>query len=59
MGADIIEGSIKTNNGRVRNRFKLEIVNRNQLRLILGKLQRIKGVEKAVRIRSDDQVEEK
>jgi len=55
-GADIVDGTIKTEHGRVHNRFKLDIVNKNQLKLILGKLQRIKGVESASRTRDYDQI---
>jgi GTP pyrophosphokinase len=55
-GANIIEGSIKTEHERVRNRFKIEIVNRNQLRQILRKIQRIKGVESVSRTRDYEQL---
>jgi GTP pyrophosphokinase len=54
-GADIVDGTISTEHGRVHNRFKLDIVNRNQLKLILSKIHRIKGVESATRTRDCDQ----
>jgi GTP pyrophosphokinase len=55
-GANVVEGSIQTEHGRVHNRFKLEIVNRNQLRQILRKIQRIKGIESVSRTRDYDQL---
>jgi GTP pyrophosphokinase len=57
-GAEVIDGTIKTEHGRVHDRFKIEIMNRNQLKLILNKLQRIKGVESATRTRDFDQTAE-
>jgi GTP pyrophosphokinase len=57
-GADVADGEIKTEHGRVHDRFKIEIMNRNQLKLILNKLQRIKGVESATRSRDFDASDE-
>ncbi len=57
-GADVVEGTIKTDHGRVNNGFKIEIVNRNQLRQIVDKIQRIKGVESVSRTRDYDQIAE-
>lgn len=49
IGANIIEGKMKTENEQVRNTFKVEISNRNQLKQILRKIQRIKGIESVSR----------
>ncbi|MBD3390874.1 MAG: RelA/SpoT family protein [Chitinivibrionales bacterium] len=55
-GANVVEGTIHTENERVHNRFKIEIVNRNQLRQIIRKLERIKGVTNVSRTRDYDQL---
>ncbi len=49
--ADIIKGSITTDNQYMHNSFQIEIINKNQLKQILRKIQHIKGVEKVTRTR--------
>ncbi|MBD3347475.1 MAG: RelA/SpoT family protein [Chitinivibrionales bacterium] len=49
FGANVIEGSIRTENQRVHNIFKIEIRNKNQLKQIFRRIQKIKGIEKISR----------
>jgi guanosine-3',5'-bis(diphosphate) 3'-pyrophosphohydrolase len=55
-GANVVEGGVRTEHGRVDDRFKIEILNRNQLRQILRRIQRIKGIETVSRTRDYDQL---
>jgi len=51
FGADVIEGSINATEQRVVNLFKIKIQNKNQLKQIVQRLQKIKGIEKVSRTR--------
>ncbi len=51
FGADVIDGSLTTVRDQVRNIFKLKIQNKNQLKQIIDRLQKIKGIEKVTRTR--------
>ena len=45
-GANVTDAGIKTISQQARAMFRIEIYNRNQLKQILRRLQKIKGVEK-------------
>ncbi|MDO5576614.1 MAG: hypothetical protein Q4F84_06000, partial [Fibrobacter sp.] len=51
FGANVLEGSIKTFSPNAKCTFKIEISNRNQLKQIFRRIQRIKGIEKITRIK--------
>jgi GTP pyrophosphokinase len=51
FGADVIEGTINAAEQRVVNVFKIKIQNKNQLKQIVNRLQKIKGIEKVSRTR--------
>jgi len=51
FGANVIEGNLSTLSQQARSTFKIEIRNRNQLKQILRRLQKIKGIEKVVRLK--------
>ena len=53
FGVNVLEGTIKTKEREARIMFKVEIQNRNQLKQILRRIQRIKGIENISRIRED------
>lgn len=49
FGANIIDGRIRSTDSRVQNTFRIEIQNRNQLKQIFGRVQKIKGVSQISR----------
>lgn len=49
FGADIYEATVHTTNGKVHDVFKVGIRNRNQLKQIFDRLNKVKGVEKVSR----------
>jgi GTP pyrophosphokinase len=49
VGVNIIEGAIRTNGHQVRNFFKIEIRNSDQLKQIFRRIQRVRGVESVSR----------
>ncbi len=51
FGANVTEGAIKTVSQQARCSFQLEIRNRNQLKQIFRRIQRIKGIETVVRVK--------
>jgi GTP pyrophosphokinase len=51
IGINVLQANIRTNHGRVTNTFDLEIINKNQLKQMLRRIQHIKGVESALRSR--------
>ncbi|MDG5814117.1 bifunctional (p)ppGpp synthetase/guanosine-3',5'-bis(diphosphate) 3'-pyrophosphohydrolase [Chitinispirillales bacterium ANBcel5] len=51
FGANVLEGSIKTISQQARSKFRIEIRNRNQLKQIFRRLQRIKGIENVTRVK--------
>ncbi len=51
FGANVLEARVRTSDVHCQNMFKIQIQNRNQLRQIIDRLQRIRGVERIVRSR--------
>ena len=51
FGANVIEGSIKAVSQQARCSFKIEIRNRNQLKQIFRRIQKIKGIENISRVK--------
>ncbi|MBD3239324.1 MAG: RelA/SpoT family protein [Chitinivibrionales bacterium] len=51
FGANILEGHISTVDIHVQNTFKIQIQNRNQLRQIVDRLRKIRGIERIERSR--------
>ncbi|NLE02845.1 MAG: bifunctional (p)ppGpp synthetase/guanosine-3',5'-bis(diphosphate) 3'-pyrophosphohydrolase, partial [Fibrobacter sp.] len=51
FGANVIEGSLKTFSNQAKSIFKIEIRNRNQLKQIFRRIQRIKGIENISRVK--------
>jgi len=51
FGANVLEGSIKTISQNAKSTFKIEISNRNQLKQIFRRIQRIKGIENISRVK--------
>jgi len=49
FGANVIKGTITTENMHVNNTFKLQIQNKNQLKQIVNRVLKIKGVENVTR----------
>ncbi|MFW5774914.1 MAG: RelA/SpoT family protein [Chitinivibrionales bacterium] len=56
LGANILEGTIRTEHDHVRNTFKLEIKNSDQLKQIFRGIQRVKGVESVSRSKGDSEL---
>lgn len=52
FGVNVLDGNIKTVHGHVHNVFKVQIQNRNQLKQIFGRIQKIHGIEKISRMRN-------
>jgi GTP pyrophosphokinase len=51
FGANVIEGSLKTISEQAKSIFKIEIRNRNQLKQIFRRIQKIKGIENISRVK--------
>jgi GTP diphosphokinase / guanosine-3',5'-bis(diphosphate) 3'-diphosphatase len=51
FGANVADARIKTSGQQARGNFRIEIYNRNQLKQILRRLQKIKGVENVSRVK--------
>jgi guanosine-3',5'-bis(diphosphate) 3'-pyrophosphohydrolase len=51
FGANVSDAGMKTVAQKAKGMFRIEIYNRNQLKQILRRLQRIKGVENAARVK--------
>jgi GTP diphosphokinase / guanosine-3',5'-bis(diphosphate) 3'-diphosphatase len=51
FGSNVLEARVQTLGAHCRNTFKIQIQNRNQLRQILDRLQKIRGVERIARSR--------
>lgn len=51
FGANVIEGSLKTVSQQARLVFKIEIRNRNQLKQIFRRIEKIKGIENIIRVK--------
>jgi len=51
FGANVIDGSIKVLNQQARSIFQIEIKDRNQLKQILRRIQKIKGIENVSRVK--------
>lgn len=51
FGANVTEGSIKALSQQARCKFQIEIRNRNQLKQIFRRVQRIKGIENVTRVK--------
>jgi GTP pyrophosphokinase len=56
--AEILEGTFSTDGQVAHGIFQVEITNRTELKKILRKLQKVKGVEKVVRTRDRTQINE-
>jgi guanosine-3',5'-bis(diphosphate) 3'-pyrophosphohydrolase len=56
-GADVQEAALKSEHGQMHSTFKITITNTNQVKQILRKIQRIKGVENVVRTKDSAEVE--
>jgi guanosine-3',5'-bis(diphosphate) 3'-pyrophosphohydrolase len=54
FGANVTDGTLKTVHHKANNWFKLEIQNRNQLKQIIKRVQKLKGVEHVSRITGDE-----
>jgi GTP diphosphokinase / guanosine-3',5'-bis(diphosphate) 3'-diphosphatase len=51
FGANVADAGIRTADQQARGNFRIEIYNRNQLKQILRRLQKIKGVENVSRVK--------
>lgn len=49
FGANVVDGRVATHDNHVHNTFRVDIQNRNQLKQIFGKMQKVRGVEKIQR----------
>jgi guanosine-3',5'-bis(diphosphate) 3'-pyrophosphohydrolase len=51
FGANVTDAAMKSLGQQARGRFKIEIYNKNQLKQILRRLQKIKGIENVSRVK--------
>ena len=51
FGANVTDAAMKTLGQQARGRFKIEIYNKNQLKQIIRRLQKIKGIENVSRVK--------
>jgi guanosine-3',5'-bis(diphosphate) 3'-pyrophosphohydrolase len=51
FGANVTDASMKTLSQQARGHFKIEIYNKNQLKQIIRRLQKIKGIENVSRVK--------
>ncbi len=56
-GANVLEGTIRTEHEHVSNSFRLEVANTNQLKQIVRRIQRIRGVESVSRARGTSEAD--